>query len=99
MNSLANALTYENFIRGAFNVERSGDPAELAEAGLFRSSDPNDFVKIKVATAYAMVVYSRNLTGNDFDYDRLDQIPVDATSASNHETLIELIKEFKDSFI
>jgi hypothetical protein len=52
-----NGLTYENFIRGAFgrDVERAGDLAQLAEAGIFEVQ--SELPQVKAATAYAMAIY------------------------------------------
>ena len=59
-------LTYEMFIRKAFNVKRWEDPAHLANAGTF---DSGDIDQIKVAAGYAMAIFNSKYIESDPSLD------------------------------
>lgn len=85
-------MRYELFIRGAFGseVERMGDPAQLAEAGLFNISA--EINKIKAATAYAMVIYKNN--SRDTDSERMEEFIDEVMYATDFEQIDSIIREF-----
>jgi hypothetical protein len=87
-----NGLRYENFVRGAFgnNVERAGDPAQLAEAGIF--DIVSELPKVKAATAYAMAIYKLGLS-HEVE-EQMDRIISEVIIANNCERVAILITEF-----
>ena len=104
---MENELRYENFVRGAFStssgveVERAGDPANLAEAGLVSA---NDLSRVKSATSYAMYTYNSIITNRvnpeltEEANERLDTIVDDVLNASSVELIMGLINEYRNSY-
>jgi phage shock protein A len=87
-----NGLRYENFVRGAFgnDVERAGDPARLAEAGIFEIE--SELPKVKAATAYAMAIYKLEFS-HEVE-EQMDRIITEVIAADNSEQVATLINEF-----
>lgn len=100
------SLTYENFIRAAFglaldpnrqSVERSADPARLANADYFTIHHIN---KVKVATTYAMSIFKSELVNShdcsDSDHETMDRSIEDTLNATTVDEIITLIRGFRD---
>lgn len=91
------ALSYETFVRGAFSldsatlIDRSQDPAMVAEADYWRIGDLS---KVKAGAAYAIVAYSNHILekcGLEDDDDSLHSNLEDSLSRTfNTSTLEEL---------
>ena len=81
---------YEQFIRNAFDVERSQDPAGWADSSLFY---PENLSLIKISTAYAIGVYHHhNKLVENTDYKSFINHILDAEAI---EEISTLIKQFK----
>lgn len=87
-----NGLRYEVFIRGAFgsDVERAGDPAKLAESGLF--DIVSEISKVKAATVYAMVIYKNKSSSNV--RERMEEIIDEVMQTTTSQQIDSLIREF-----
>ncbi len=85
---------YEYFIRNAFSVDRLGDPAQLAEAGICDFVD--NLPEVKAATAYAVCIYKRRAEDVNPSYGLAFIEPLKTIlAAENIETVyqqIELIR-------
>jgi hypothetical protein len=89
---IMNGLRYENFVRGAFGnfVERAGDPAQLAEAGLFEIT--SELPNVQAATAYAMAIYKLEFS-HEVE-EQMSRIISEVISTNNSEQVATLINEF-----
>ncbi|NYF23927.1 hypothetical protein [Sporosarcina sp. JAI121] len=87
-----NGLRYELFIRGAFgsDVERAGDPAQLAESGLFDIA--SEISKVKAATVYAMVIYKNTSPTNV--RERMGEVIDEVMQATDSQQIDTIIREF-----
>lgn len=85
-----NLYFYEQFIRNAFNVGRSEDPAGLADTSYFYQENLS---LIKVAVTYAMATYQHKQSiMEDSNY----RVLVDSVlSAEKIEEISYLIEKFK----
>ena len=104
-------LEYEMFIRSAFSrgtgrdVERWGDPAALANTDIYAAGELHE---VKGAVAYSMLIYN-NLTRNEHtehpiitnqvNYNRQDTIVQDVLNAPDKSTVLDLIREYKQTFL
>lgn len=109
------AMTYEGFVRGAFSlnkstmINRSEDPARLAEAGLWNVNDLN---RIKIGTAYALEAYSAEikeiLSSKDMDNsyetfstdsENLLEMTLAASELTEILDIIERFQVYKSKYI
>lgn len=103
-------LTYENFIRFAFevalnrDVARWGDPAQLANTDVFAVGE---LPEIKAAVSYSMCILNCHIREfhrehaiiqNQQNYDRLDTIVADVINAPDKTTVYNLIVEYRETF-
>tara|TARA_R110002074_G_scaffold402342_1_gene608095 strand:+ start:27438 stop:27797 length:360 start_codon:yes stop_codon:yes gene_type:complete len=102
-------MRYEELLRKAFGFasdgkygDRSCDPADLAEAGLFTDGNLNN---VKIGAGYAFVILStavineKDSSIEDGEHDRLDQFLERAISCSNVSELSDIIAEYEDTVI
>ena len=102
-------LNYEYFIRSAFGfagngemIERSGDPADLAEAGLLSNSN---LAEAKAAIAYSSIIFTTaviNHVENDLEdgeYTRLTSYAQQVIDAENAALLNDIINEFRETVL
>ena len=94
-----NALGYECFVRDAFKVKRSGDPAQLANADYYNGK--SNFNKVKVATAYSIEIYNRRISEERVvkdpdDYKLMDKFLERALNASGINDINSIINDYKD---
>lgn len=96
------ALLYEHFVRKAFGgVERGGDPAGLAEADIYNSSnDGASLNQLKIGTGYAIAIHNadymetKKLRDPD-DYEKMDQFIADVLAAKNGNEISEVIEKYQ----
>lgn len=99
-------MEYEHFLRGAFGlqsgilIDRYGDPAGAADTDSFT---PNDIEGVKAATAYAMMIYRRDLVNKravpESDHIRLDNFVKAVINSSSLEDISGQITGFNESFV
>jgi hypothetical protein len=102
-------MKYELLLRKAFGFaangktgDRSCDPGDLAEAGLF--TDRN-LAKVRTGAAYAFTIFSTAVINHVQDtlpngeYDRLEKFTARALGVSNVAELAKLIQEFETSVV
>ena len=66
-------LSYESYIKNAFECDRDGDPAKLANGDIFDiGRDENQFYLSKAAVSYAAVIYNNRIR-EEFDNTLTDQ--------------------------
>ncbi|WP_342497858.1 hypothetical protein [Bacillus sp. FSL L8-0654] len=99
------ALIYENFVRGAFGyvlnedkkmLDRSGDPARLADAGYFRTAKLNE---LKAAVTYSMSIYNFQIREyhepTEDDYGLTSYFVQAVNDAVNPSEILDLINRYK----
>lgn len=100
-----NALGYEHFVRRAFSIaldkdiERSEDPAALANADIFNMSDCHH--QVIIGTAYAMEIFSNIIKADSITNEQsalLETIIKNVLNSSTNDEIYSNIELFKDSF-
>lgn len=97
-----NALMYEYFLRDAFgnNTEKYGDPAGLADAGVFNHSYDKAYLnKLKIGAGYAIVINNRKYENkkelrDPYDYDKMDQFINEVLVAKTGNEVVETIQRY-----
>ncbi len=83
---------YERFVRHAFHVERSQDPAGLADTSYFYQEN---IALIKAAVTYAMAIYqNQNTIMEDSDYRSFINNVLEAEKIEEISDLIEQFNVF-----
>ncbi|MGD1007869.1 MAG: hypothetical protein ABR980_11645 [Ignavibacteriaceae bacterium] len=100
------ALKYETLVRSAFGypgkkVERSGDPAQMADTATYSLGD---LTRIKIATGYSMEIFTTAIKNNKSEVlqkekKRLDKFANRILKAKNLEEISNLIEEFNNTVI
>lgn len=101
------AMSYELLLRSAFghisgnNVERSDDPAGLAEADIWRSGD---LVLVKIGTGYAMQIFLNEILNQGFEMDQaefesLEEYARSVMGSEDLDNISELITDFRENVI
>jgi hypothetical protein len=88
------AMTYEFFIRNAFNVGRDGDPAGLADADWFKVRTLD---KAKAGIIYSMVMYNNRLRNMECDvYDNIEGYIGRIIRSNDLDEIINLINKYTE---
>lgn len=101
------ALEYEHFLRNAFehaldqNIGRGGDPAGLAEAGIYNTGD---LPRLKSGTTYAIEIYHTELVNSgklksDSEHDRLDDFARRVDAATSVDDISVIIEDFTNTVL
>lgn len=86
------AMTYEMFLRKAFDVKmKGGDPAHLASTDTFEAGGISD---VKTSTAYAMAIYINEDDGS-LDAELAEKLQDDVLAAETKNEVVEAIKSFE----
>lgn len=99
MDETKMSMTYENFVRKAFNVKvKGGDPAHLGSADVFSSCQENDGIRlaeIKTAACYAMAIFNDDILNEKPELnDECEEMLVNLMNAKNKESVYEMIVKY-----
>lgn len=90
------AIRYEYFVRNAFEVERSCDPAKFAEARVFNQ---RNLEKIKATVVYCMIIYSNRMYEESKENATNSEIYIDRImNADNCNVIAQLICEYSNQY-
>lgn len=102
------ALSYEFFLRDAFGIHHKGDdPAGLASADIYNSTDTDDLRKAKIGLQYAILAMERKFSNekqlvDPEDYNKIRRLLDEADDITCHQKLNAVIKqacELREYFI
>ena len=99
MDDIKMNMTYENFVRKAFNVNvKGGDPAHLGSADVFSDCQDGDEVRlteIKTAACYAMAIFNDNILNERPELnDECEKMLVKLMNAKDKKSVYDIITEY-----
>ena len=103
MNDRIETTTYEDFVRQAFSlalqrdIDREGDPAGLAVAGLIDNDE--NMPSVKAAAIYSMEIFLNRIVNNggeisEAEFERLENFPPRVFGAHGYREVLAIIREF-----